>query len=475
MPIEKPYTELGYTGLSEFSGQIQQDFLREWRGLEAYKRANEMRLNSPVVGALLLAIEQSIRAASWQFTSEQSETDPRLELCNLSWKAIKPNNHVIEALTMLPFGFSLFEQVYKRTGPGVVLDKLAVRGQDTVWQWLLSPRGDIEGFVQVTDSGQRATLPVSKLVHYRTRVERNNPEGRSILRTAWIPYYFQKHIQQIEAIGIERDLAGMPVITLPEGADVDENNTSSDARKAAKIVRNIRNDEQAGLVKPFGWEFELASTGGSRAFDTDKIIRRYESRILMASLAQFLLLGQEGVGSLALSSDQTDFFTMSVNATADIIAETFTEQVLPNLMSLNGYDAEGLKLEHSPAGDVDITALSDFLQKVGDKVTWSADDEVWLRQVGGLPERAPEDIAADMETRRQERAAIAESIRQRANPQQEQDNDEAERMAAEYFAANPPDEKKRRKVEKQWEGALDDFFGAQKKRILKAAKELRNG
>jgi len=46
--------EIGNTGLAEFSGQIHEDFLRELRGAEGYKRYNEMRLNSAVVGALLL-------------------------------------------------------------------------------------------------------------------------------------------------------------------------------------------------------------------------------------------------------------------------------------------------------------------------------------------------------------------------------------------------------------------------------------
>ena len=465
------YTEQGFTGLSEFSGIIQADFLREWRGKEAYKRANEMRLNSPVVSAMLYSIEQSVRVCSWSFTSDNGQDDPRLEICQRSWREMKggPNNHISEALTMLPFGFALFEQVYKRDGGLTLIDKLAVRGQDTVWRWLLSPNGDILGFEQVTESGQRAPLMSDKLLHYRIRVERNNPEGRSILRTAWIPYYFQKHIQQIEAIGIERDLAGLPVIKLPPGADTNENSTSSDASKAAKVVRNLRNDEQAGLVLPEGWEFELASTGGSRAFDTDKVIRRYESRILMSALSQFLLLGQDGVGSLALSKDQTDLFVMSVNAVADVIAETFTAQVLPNLMRLNGYDATGLRLEHTPAGDVDVAAVSAFLQAVGDKVTWSAEDETWLRGIGGLPERAPEDIQAERDKAEERRAEMIKAI----SAKTERENQD--QMSADYFGATPPDERKRRKAEKEYQDALERFLTSQKKRILKEAKALKNG
>ncbi len=55
------FSEIGTSGLSTFSGQISMDFLREWRGKEAYKRAFEMKLNSPIIAAMLQANELSIR------------------------------------------------------------------------------------------------------------------------------------------------------------------------------------------------------------------------------------------------------------------------------------------------------------------------------------------------------------------------------------------------------------------------------
>lgn len=393
--------EIGATGLSSFSGQIQADFLKELRGREAYKRYNEMRLNSPVVGALLLAIEQSVRAVSWQYTSELGPDDPRLELvaaaeANLrhSW-----NDHVSEALTFLPFGFSVFEIVYENVSGDLLWRKFAARGQDTVLRWLFDDTGGLSGFVQQAAPVYKTVeIPIERLLIYRTRVERNNPEGRSILRTAWISYYFQKHIAQIEAIGIERDLTGLPVIIMPEGADTTESTSdTTDYGRAIKIVRNLRNDEQAGVVLPHGWELKLLSTGGSRQFDIDKTLTRYESRILMSALAQFLLLGQQNVGSLALSRDQTDFFTMSVNTVADVIGAAFTKFAIPRLLRLNGYDPDGIVLEHSPAGDVDVKGLAELLGKVGGFITWGPAEEVWLRQVLRLPEKTVEELqdAAD--------------------------------------------------------------------------------
>jgi len=457
--------DIGQTGLLEFSGQIQEDFLKELRGKEAYKRYNEMRLNSPVIGALLLANEQAIRGVEWTFTSEQ-ENDPRIELLDEARENLSHswNDHIIEALTMLPFGFSIFEIVYERGKSGRMLwRKFAPRGQETVYKWLLDEAGGLEGIQQMSAPNYKVvTIPIENLILYRTRVERGNPEGRSILRAAWIPYYYTKHIQQVEAIGVERDLAGLPHIMLPQGADMDDSD-NSDLGRARSVVRNVRNDEQAGVVTPYGWGFELVSTGGSRQFDTDKIIRRYESRMLMSALAQFLNLGQESVGSLALSKDQTDFFTMSVNAVADIIAHTFTKFAIPRLLKLNGYDAEGIKLEHSPACDADTMALAHVLQKLNSFITWTTDDEVWLRGALNMPEVDPEKIEEGREMKQAQAAALAQSFK----PKEEKEKD------TDKMSAIAPDDMKRRRMERKLKGLLSAHLEKTKKKVLKAAKEYR--
>ncbi len=475
------FAEIGVTGLSEFSGQIQQDFLKELRGKEAYKRYDEMRLNSAVIGAMLLAIEQAIRGVSWTFSSEQGEDDERVMLLEDAKGAMSTswNDHITEALTMLPFGFSLFEIVYKRDERNRVLwRKFAIRGQDTVYRWLFDDTGGLSGFEQQRTDYTIVPIPIEKLLLYRTRVERNNPEGRSILRTAWVSYYFAKHWQQFEAIGGERDLAGLPVIKLPQGASTDTG-ASSDFSVAKKMVRNVRNDEQAGIVLPYGWEFELLSTAGQKQFDTDTIIKRYESRMLMSALAQFLMLGQDSVGTQALSEDMTDFFTMSVNATCDIIAETFTKYAIPRLLELNGYDAEGIVLEHTPAGDIDISMVADFLQKVGAMVTWSAEDEVWLRQLARLPDRDPEEIQAERDLKEQqaqeERQAFLQRVQQGKGSDEPQDDEQMNAMLMDYFLADAPDDDQRRKRERQMQKRIQEYFDGALPRILKAAKELKKG
>jgi NADH:ubiquinone oxidoreductase subunit E len=466
-------SEIGSTGLVEFSGRILADFLRELRGIEAFKRFEEMRLNSAVIGSLLLAIRNPILAMEWQPASER-EGDPRLEILeaaienmSYSWK-----DHVGEALLFLPFGYYPFEIVYERIDGKLLWRKFSPRGQDTIIRWSFSDDGGITGFYQRVRFTEEKFIPIEKTILYRINVERNNPEGRSILRTAWTSYYYAKYISQSEAIGIERGMDGFPIITLPEGASTDTDDADSDASKAAEFVRNIRNDEQAGMVLPFGWALELFAPGAQSRLDADKVIRRYESRMLMSALAQFLNLGQESVGSLALSKDQTDFFAQSLNATADVISDTVTKYAIPRLMKLNGYDADGLSLTHTPATQEDIVQISTFLQQVGSFLNWSADDEVWLRQVARLPERSIEDIKADMKDRQAARDAAVAALKRASEKKQAEEEESKDELIA-RFAANPPDEAKRRRIERQMQKAMAEFLTKQKRRILKSAREYR--
>ena len=136
---------------------------------------------------------------------------------------------------------------------------------------------------------------------------------RSILRNAYRSWYFKRRIQEIEGIGIERDLAGLPVIYGPEDVDLWDENIPQNKDIVAgleRMVKNIRRDEMEGVVLPGGYKLELLSSGGTRQFDTNAIINRYDTRIAMTVLADFIFLGHDKTGSWALSSDKTELFAV---------------------------------------------------------------------------------------------------------------------------------------------------------------------
>lgn len=464
--------DIGSTGLNESWGQVQDDFLREWRGREKVRNIDEMLRNSPVVGALRLAIEMPVRDIDWHFVSDQGDEDPRVQLLNDAWENMTHSwpDHLVDALLMAFYGWSMFTITYERVNGRMLWRKFKMLGHDTVQRWLIADDGGLEG-VQQWPHLWPAPIPIERMVVYRFRKTRNNPEGESILRPAWVPWYYLKNIQQVEAIGIERNLAGMPVIYPPMGADMSEGST--DKTLAERLVRNIRKDEQAGVVMPAPsgegdhqrWRLELLSPASQgQVTDTDTVISRYEKRILMSSLAQFLMLGQDNVGSLATFTGANDFFTMAVNSIADNIADTFSKYAVTRLLELNGMDPDGIALVHSPAGNIGLDTVAQFLQSAGAFITWTADDEAWLRGIARLPEKD----AGDLEVLREEEAQrqaeriqeIQEAMRQRAI------STGADTNAAHFVADRHPQDDELRRLERKWTRTAAAFFQRQQQELL---------
>ena len=399
------YAELGLTGLSHAAGIVNEEFLNDLNTADRrYKTFNEMRNNSPVLAGALAAIELSVRRVDWRIEGDDARADfVREAFADMahSWR-----DHLSEVLTFVPFGWSWFEIVYKRR-EGPKLDgsssdyddgrigwrKLAFRAQDSLWAWDFDDRGNVQAMQQRTwPALNTVMIPLSKSVLYRTTREKNNPEGRSLLRAAYVPYYYAKNLQAIEAIGAERDLAGLPVVKLPTTADT-SSAASADVRQAKELVRRIRQDEQAGVVLPDGWSFWLLSAAGSKQMNISAIIERYEKRMTMAFLAQFLMLGQDRVGSYGLSQDHSELFMASVDALADVISETFSQYAIPRLLRLNGMDTrDAPRLVHGPVMRLDIAEIAEFFGGLArDEVITPDDDlENWLRRVVRAPERTQE-------------------------------------------------------------------------------------
>ena len=275
--------------------------------------------------------------------------------------------------------------------------KLPIRAQETLWEWRYDNNDNLVGMVQLPPPDfQLIEIPIEKLLLFRTKSRKGNPEGRSILRNAYRPWYFKRRIQEIEGIGVERDLAGFPVLTAPEGMNIwdDDDPDMAAIRVAAdKVVQNIRRDSLEGLSMPNGWKLELLSTGGRRQFDTNAIIERYDTRIAMTVLADFVLMGHQAVGSFALSSDKTKLFSMAVGAFLDIICEAFNSKAIPALIDLNGDHFNGITgyptLEHGDIEDADTEKLAAFIKDMTGVGVIIPDDAIedYVREAGGLPER----------------------------------------------------------------------------------------
>lgn len=247
----------------------------------------------------------------------------------------------------------------------------------------------------VAANGHRGTswnrVPYKGKVHCVT-VENHVVLARRNGKACWSgnSWWFIKNIQQIEAIGIERDLAGLPVLTPPEGVDIWDTEDSSMIgmlQMAKNVVSSIRRDEQEGVVLPFGWVLTLQASAGQRQFNTSEIISRYETRMATSVLADLVMMGQDKVGSYALSVTKKDMFTASMGAYLDIISSIFNTQCIPTLWELNNFKWEMPKLCHGAVETIDLDTLGNFINRIGRAgapIDWET-ALPWMNDQAGIP------------------------------------------------------------------------------------------
>lgn len=402
--------EIGVTGLNRWGNDVSEEFLPQLRFPQAAKVYKEMSDNDPTIGAVLYMSEMLIRKAGWSVEpASDSPADMAaakfLEECmndmSYSWA-----DTVTEILSMFTYGWSFHEVIYKVRG-GDVKDprykskyndgrigwrKMPVRAQSTLYGWMFDEDGGLLAMEQQAPPNYNTvTIPLAKGLLFRTKVVRDNPEGRSLLRNAYRPWYFKKRIEEIEGIGIERDLAGLPTLTTPQGVDIwnPQNLEAKRAKVAADtLVRNVRRDSNEGIVIPFGWEFKLLSTGGSRQFDTSAIINRYDQRIAVTMLADIVMMGADKVGSFALGEVKKSLLAASLEAQIQNIAGVFNSYAVPQLFRLNNFPGMTQPPQIIP-GEVEVPDIKDLaflLRASGLNVEKDYGLMSYLRRLASIPD-----------------------------------------------------------------------------------------
>lgn len=421
MPETVVFDVAGASGLNIQSGIVREEFLQELTGPQGIKRYKQMSSNDPVIGGMLFAIKMLARTAEWR-VEPGGETPADQEAADFIWGALNDMetpwpDTVFEMMTMLEFGWSLFEKVFKlRKGPeeqdAKFLSKFTdnrvawrgyeLRAQDSLIRWDQDTDNSVIGMIQSAppDFIER-NVPLEKSLLFRTSRTKNNPEGRSILRTAYVPWFRKNVIEQVEGIGIERDLAGLPVMYVPNEIMGPNANAGQKALYdyCKRIVENIRNDEQAGVILPAmfddtgrqrRFELTLLNSQGRRNFDTNAIVTRYDQRIAMSAMADFILIGHESVGSFALSSSKTKMFSISVGAYLDIIADEINKNAIPEILLLNGMNVEAPPvLKPGDVETIDLTDLGSFVARLaGAGMAMFPDEklEAYFRKQMGAPQ-----------------------------------------------------------------------------------------
>jgi hypothetical protein len=241
--------------------------------------------------------------------------------------------HLRHALLMLPFGHMYFEQLYRIDEQGRArLRKLAPRMPKTIERIDVAPDG---GLVSITQwgskTGQRSqAIPVDRLVAYVHEREGGNWTGRSLLRPGYKNWLIKDRLLRVDAQTIERNGMGIP---LYKAGDEEK-----DLSAGLAMARAWRAGDSSGGAVPKGADMVLRGVEGDLPQALPSI-RYHDEQIARAVLAHFLNLGTQ-TGSWALGSTFADFFTLSLQALAQQIADVATQHIVEDLVDANWGEAE---------------------------------------------------------------------------------------------------------------------------------------
>lgn len=384
--------EIGVSGLARSGGFVQEEFLPELAGERGLRVYREIRDNDPIGGALIMAITNLMRQIKWgtkpaNDTPEALKGAEFLRECmddmSMTWADV-----ISEVCSMFPFGWALLEPLYKKRSGYQPEDsklstskyddgrigwrKMPLRAQETLVRWEFDEHGQVAAMHQNTVSKGIVQIPITSALLFRTQAYKGNPEGRSLFRNGYRPWYFKKRIEEIEAIGVERDLAGLPYMYVPpEWLMPDtKDKYAGVVAEYTKMIQNVRRDKQEGFMLPFVTddqgnkiiEFGLLTSGGARQFDTDGIISRYTMHMALTVLADWLVLGHEQVGSFALSNSKTNLFGIALGAWKDSILAVFNNYAVPRLWRMNGWSMDTMPtITAEDIESPDLAVIGSFL------------------------------------------------------------------------------------------------------------------
>jgi len=429
-------SEVGYTGLHVSNGQILEESKQELRFPESIKTYKKMAMDTTLSSALGL-YEMMVARVGWRCVPPKDPTPAEQAKADFVNSCLEDMEHswfefIKEATSMYTFGFSVHEKVYrqrlKRTGSkyndGLIgLRKLPIRSQDTISKWIFDSTGrnlvgleqdvtfsdDLYRFTTLKDT--KVTIDRPKFLLFRSNVKRDNPEGVSLLKNCYQSWKWRLALEEHEAIGVSREMRGIPVIYIPPhymspDASVEQKAIYDYYKRA---VTNLHMNEQTGMVMPMAYDpdskqplfkFELMSVMGTKGYDVGSIIQRYDNKMLMAFYADLLKMGQEKVGSFSLAGAKTNILAMAIEHRLMEIQTVLNTDLIPQLFALNKWADERLPtFVFDDLDEEDLDEFSKAVQRIFSVNAVEFDRPVanLIRKKLGVEEKAVNEKVADDE------------------------------------------------------------------------------
>lgn len=423
--------QMSFNGVPTLGGEILENCNHELQFPQSIHTFDKMSEDQDIQPALDV-VDTSICKVPWYVEIpegyEDSLKDEKLFLEQCLFKDMEHpfEEFIQQAVSMRRYGFAPVEKVFRRrtTSSGsrfndgkIGLRCLPLIDQRTVigWKWdeqtgrtlthLCQLNTKPVGVNQLTppvvenlEEMNYVSIPRHKFMNFRNKRRGDNPQGQSVLVGAWKAWRLKQSLEEFLAVGVVKDLQGLPILEIP--AEVMDDN-ADEAKKAEfkfwqKVIRNIHQNAQAGLILPSNvdesnnklYKLGTVETGGQKAYNVLAIIEFYRKAILTALSAQQLVLGQDGTGSYSLSENISGVTSLTVETALREIQQVLNHDLIPQLFALNGIKKDVLPtVRFGDLSSPDLDTLSKFIQRTAavGLIPKTAKTVNWISKQANMP------------------------------------------------------------------------------------------
>ena len=368
----KPSIAVGVPGTAIYGGylqEIEKSSLLVSRE-ERYRSYSEMLANSSIVAAGTRLYLSIVSKAKWSFRPSESDINGKfadLTEAIFTEDPTTPWHRIIRRAAMYRFyGFSVQEWTARHRDDGVItFDDIAPRPQVTISQWDSDTDGTIHGMIQDSPQDVRSIyIPRSKCLYLVDDTLNDSPEGLGLFRHLISLSKRLKRYEQLEGLGFETDLRGIPIGRGPF-TELQKMVTSGEITNAQRLEleaplrefaeNHIRSDKLSMLLdsavyesqddasspsSQLQWDIDILKGGSTSFAENAAAIERINREMARVLGVEQLMLGSDSTGSFALSRDKTSTFLSLIDSGLTEIRETVDADLLTPIWNLNGWPQE---------------------------------------------------------------------------------------------------------------------------------------
>jgi len=301
-----------------------------------------------------------------------------------------PWTRVIRRLGMFKFhGFSIHEWTAIRRDDGTIgIASVDNRAQVTIEQWDLDRTGAVQGVMQrIPQDGSEVYIPRWKMVYVvDDELADGDPRGVGMLRHSVDTVREAKRLEQLEGIGFESDLRGVPFVRAPIALMDDliaakkwkpEDKTKALEHVVAFMNGHVRNTNLALMVDSSPhrdnganqtpsatpqWDASLLRGEGQSHEQVRIAIDAKHREIARTMFSEGFMLGGDGGSNRALGEEKSRFLADFANSVLTDIADALNMDLVRPLWAINGYDEKYRPTLRFEAVSIeDVTRVAEML------------------------------------------------------------------------------------------------------------------